>query len=610
MSDSHDKDSSFLKRVAKFVSSPVTEWGDASSLSPGGTAGGAAAADRSELQVMIERKRRNDFVRRQELDLLRQVRRQGLTGEQVRALQREASAEASGYEPTQEGVLPASELRRRIDGIERDMAYEDTVAQTRTMPLRLPDADADHPVTPVNRKTTSPIELGSTGTTPFQTPSQQSQEYFPKIDLHFEPAPPPEATLRQEGLKSATASTTPGQSSTHGTLGAGALQTPASSRRRHNKAAAIEHDPVLDEAAIAFANADFAASEKALRSLLSRGGAREGHLPTWQALLDLYRAMGQQQRFDATAAAYVKAFGEAAPTWVSIPRLAMKMHAGPGTTGPLQEGSVTTQGGDVVQGPAQPIADPASPWRCPAQLDSPSVQALRAHVLQSAAEPVIDWTGLKALDRPGADALRLLLREWSTRPVKMGWDGVSALFTTLDHAAPPGDHLADPAFWLVRLETLRLLGASGPYQLASEDYAATYGAAAAEWSRAAATIVTTGETPLELKSTPPVFGVSTLAGDLSQEATATVELVGQLTGDISATMARALSDIQEATTVLVSCSRLIHLDLMAAGELLNWVSSRCSEGRSVQFTEVHRMVALFLCAMGLDDLAHIELRPL
>lgn len=600
MSDSRDKDSGSLKKVAKFVSNPITEWADASSLAPGGAAGGPGGADRSELQVMIERKRRNDFVRRQELDLLRQVRRQGLTGEQVRAVQREAGVEASGYEATEQDALPATELRRRIDGIERDMAYEDTVAQTRTMPLSLPEAGDEAKAPPVNRKTTSPIELGSTGTTPFQTPSQRSQEYFAKIDLHFDPTPPPAAALRQEGLKSSTTGPSPGKDSTSARPGESAGRTQARS---------IEHDPLLDEAAIAFANADFAASEKALRSLLMPGGAREGHLPTWQALLDLYRAMGQQQRFDATAAAYVKAFGERAPTWVSIPRLAMKMHAGPGSDTP-QEGSPSAPGADSTHGPAKAASDRSPPWRCPPQLDAAAVQALRAHAQQSAAVPVMDWTALKAMDRQGADALRVLLREWSSKPVRMTWDGVSALFTVLDRSAPPGDHLADPAFWLVRLEALRLLGASGPHQLAADDYAATYGTAAPEWSHAAATVITSGDTPLELRSTPPVFGVSTMAGDLSQDDTATVELLGQLTGDISSTMATALSDIQEATTVLVSCSRLIHLDLMAAGELLNWVSSRCSEGRKVRFTEVHRMVALFLCAMGLDDLAPIELRPL
>ena len=90
----------------------------------------------------------------------------------------------------------------------------------------------------------------------------------------------------------------------------------------------------------------------------------------------------------------------------------------------------------------------------------------------------------------------------------------------------------------------------------------------------------------------------------------TVELVGQLTGDINDTLARTLANIQSSRSVQISCSRLIRVDLMAAGELLNWVGARRAEGRLVRLIEVHRLLALFFCAMGLDDQATIELRPL
>ena len=41
---------------------------------------------KGELKAMIERKRRNDFVRKREFDMLRKVRREGLSGEQLAAL--------------------------------------------------------------------------------------------------------------------------------------------------------------------------------------------------------------------------------------------------------------------------------------------------------------------------------------------------------------------------------------------------------------------------------------------------------------------------------------------------------------------------------------------
>jgi len=90
----------------------------------------------------------------------------------------------------------------------------------------------------------------------------------------------------------------------------------------------------------------------------------------------------------------------------------------------------------------------------------------------------------------------------------------------------------------------------------------------------------------------------------------TVELVGQLTGDINDTLTRTLTAIQGSRSVQISCTRLIRVDLMAAGELLSWAGARRAEGRMVRFVEVHRLLALFFCAMGLDDQATIELRSL
>ena len=59
----------------------------------------------------------------------------------------------------------------------------------------------------------------------------------------------------------------------------------------------VTHDPELDEAVIAFANADFEQCEQALAALTGPGGPRAQHAETWLVLFDLYRAIGQQHRF-------------------------------------------------------------------------------------------------------------------------------------------------------------------------------------------------------------------------------------------------------------------------------------------------------------------------
>jgi len=60
--------------------------------------------------------------------------------------------------------------------------------------------------------------------------------------------------------------------------------------------------------------------------------------------------------------------------------------------------------------------------------------------------------------------------------------------------------------------------------------------------------------------------------------------------------------------VSVSCHKLIRVDFIAAGDLLNWVLAKRGESRSVQFVEAHRLVALFFGAMGINEHAKVAVR--
>ena len=83
----------------------------------------------------------------------------------------------------------------------------------------------------------------------------------------------------------------------------------------------MPHDPDLDEAVIAFANADFEQCEQALASLTSLSGSRSQHAETWLVLFDLYRATGQQHKFESLAMDYAQQFGWSAPQWFSMPKM-------------------------------------------------------------------------------------------------------------------------------------------------------------------------------------------------------------------------------------------------------------------------------------------------
>ena len=74
---------SFFRKVVKFVANPATDWTELDRASEDARESDYA---KGELKAMIERKRRNDFVRKREFDMLRKVRREGLSSEQLAAL--------------------------------------------------------------------------------------------------------------------------------------------------------------------------------------------------------------------------------------------------------------------------------------------------------------------------------------------------------------------------------------------------------------------------------------------------------------------------------------------------------------------------------------------
>jgi hypothetical protein len=74
------------------------------------------------------------------------------------------------------------------------------------------------------------------------------------------------------------------------------------------------------------------------------------------------------------------------------------------------------------------------------------------------------------------------------------------------------------------------------------------------------------------------------------------------------TLGKLSGQLGRASIASVSCARLIRVDFIAAGDLLNWVLSKKSEGRAVQFTDAHRLVALFFGAMGINEHAKVQVR--
>ena len=199
----------------------------------------------------------------------------------------------------------------------------------------------------------------------------------------------------------------------------------------------------------------------------------------------------------------------------------------------------------------------------------------------------------------------------------MRWLAGDRLFTVMQEAAPTGVRDADPAFWQLRLDALRMTNRPDQFDEAAIDYCVTYEVSPPSWEAARCVVRITG--PNQGTTQPPLsvvsdvstsFEESQLTDDPTMVQVSTVELSGQLIGDIAATLGKMDSQLGSATIVNVSCARLIRVDFIAAGDLLNWVLARRAENRVVRFIEAHRMVALFFGAMGINEHATVKVRTL
>jgi len=81
----------FLRKVARFVANPTTDW---AALDTPSADSPESEYAKTEIKAMIERKRRNDFVRKRELDMLRKIRREGLSQDNALAMAGSASLDS------------------------------------------------------------------------------------------------------------------------------------------------------------------------------------------------------------------------------------------------------------------------------------------------------------------------------------------------------------------------------------------------------------------------------------------------------------------------------------------------------------------------------------
>jgi ABC-type transporter Mla MlaB component len=619
---SKDEGEGLFSKVVKFVRNPGSSW------SEGDQDSGESSYSKQMLKEMIERKRRNDFVRKREFDMLRKMRRSEVMAGQDPAARPSFFQSSMPSKPDDR----ASTLKK-IDEIEAQMSMQwwktkhgnDSALRTGSSAsfpssahvppdaLRNAGAPAATPLSPQGLAGAAPVQYARTEPQPL-SPAAPPPPELPELDgsLDFT-AHAPTAPMPLGGLAAARAmqATAPTPLGARPSAAAAEAAGPPSGGFSASKVFAIDvdefaHDPELEEAAIRFANGDDAGAEAGLMEVLGPGGARIDHDETWLTLFDLYRATGQQDRFESAAIEFAGRFGRSAPQWISLPEAV---------------GRMTTPAGATAVAPASnALAD----WTCPSTVGTQTLAALNAALARSAQPWRLSWAKLTTIEEAAAEGLMRLFAQWAGQQVQLRFIASDVLERVLRDATPSGDKGTSPVWWKLRMEVLRVMHRPDEFELVALDYCVTYEVSPPSWDSARCdykplqadgsyvaghTIVGEAFRDSMASNLTGGYGDTQAAGLSSQMAqVASVELAGQIMADANEAIELLDGRLAGADVMVISCARLIRIDFTAAGSLLNWVSARQGEGRQVQFVEVHRLVAAFFNVIGISEHARVIAR--
>jgi ABC-type transporter Mla MlaB component len=679
-----------FSKMVKFVRSPGTQWNDldeASSVKEGNLS-------KQALKEMIERKRRNDFVRKREFDMLRKLRRREATGgspadasarpsffqssmpsrpddramtlKKIDEIEAQMSMQwwktkhgtAGGASTTSPGSdFSSSEINARAaapsaaaksaaasnslayartaaDDLQNAVARsaakfiqpENTAAPQQAAPINtslragvMPDnmpvlTDIPTPGQPSLSEDDNSLDFTaefatpakpSIKPTPFDTPRAASAPALQPVStptLKAAVSPIPRAApVSAPAVKPASAQPKPGLLAG---LAASYDASGSASGFSMSKVFALEvdevqHDPELEEASIRFANGDDAGAEAGLLEAISTRGSRHLHEESWLTLFDLYRATAQYDRFESLAIDFAGKFSRSSPMWFSIPEMVGKL-AG-----------------------AEPVVPPSlgkSDWKSPANFGIQTMAALNAALSKAPMPWTLDWANLQTIENDALPSLIKLMSSWAEQPVQLRFGGTEKLGTVLRQTAPSGDRSVNQDRWNLLMAYLRVAHRADEFELAALDFCVTYEVSPPSWERARCEfklLDAEGNTGLgqtiigDSVHDSIVSEMSSEPGGHSSMMTAqlaSVEMSGQIMGEPKPVLDKLEARLSGADVMIISCAKLIRVDFSAAGSLLNWVTARQAEGRVVQFTDVHRLVAAFFHVIGISEHAKVTTR--
>jgi ABC-type transporter Mla MlaB component len=320
---------------------------------------------------------------------------------------------------------------------------------------------------------------------------------------------------------------------------------------------------VYEEAAVLYANGNDRDAEHLLTAVFDDPTATVGE-GLWMMLLDLYRLVGQRERFEARVIDYARRFERSPPPWEDLS---------------LQPEKRRVEAVALVNFPAVLSAQVGQ------QLQQLCVIGRKNGALK------MDLGRLRSLDDDGCALLRKTLAQLSADHVKLTILHAAKIVELLATQVKPGE-ANKRDYWMLLLEMLKYTGESERFEDLAVDYAVTF-----------------EESPPSWESKVPLPGEqAAAAAEAPGRGDEEFYFEGELTGSSNEAIRKLDEFASTRQTVVVDCSQLRRVDFVAAGTLFNALAALQAHGKVVKLQRVNAMVGALMRVMSIDQVALVTLR--
>ena len=322
--------------------------------------------------------------------------------------------------------------------------------------------------------------------------------------------------------------------------------------------------PVVEEAAILFANGQDEAALASLEGAAEGGGLGAAADQVWAMLFDLYQLMGKREEFERRALEYSVKNEKSPPTWVEQARQSL--------------GPALTTGGTAFVAFAGTLGEGAD--KTIKQLE----KIVSANMVAR-----VEFGKLQSVDVLGAALLLKTMKAARKSKCELVMSGADKLAELLKSRIEVGKR-EEETLWMLLLELYQHMALQEPFEEWAVNYAITFEVSPPSW---------------ENRPPPKKPAAAAPAPEAEPDA---FPLAGEMYSAGSDAFRQLIDFAAGREQVSIDCSALKRMDFVSAGLFLNTLTNLQITGCSVTIRNPNQLLFALFGVLGINQVAHVERR--